>query len=142
MRWFFLLCLIAALGNAKASEDAAPPLGCGDFMRQLGLQRPDVKFVSCEQVKSSDLGMDRLEAVYRVEGKDIAKVENWLIHFAHVTPLKFACCGWESSEGDFKGRDGVMYTIGMGGEASVSTRKAFAKIPFLKLRIKRYFERP
>ncbi|BDB24006.1 hypothetical protein Tamer19_28790 [Cupriavidus sp. TA19] len=142
MKWVFLLCLIAILGNATASEEAAPHLVCGDFMSRLGLQRPDVRFVSCEPVRSSDPGMDRLEAVYRVEGKDIAKVENWLIRFAHVKPLRFACCGWQTSEGAFTGRDGAFYTIGMGGETSVSTRKAFAKIPFLKLRITRYFEQP
>ncbi|WP_432261254.1 DUF4952 domain-containing protein [Cupriavidus sp. TMH.W2] len=111
-------------------------------MNRLGLQRPDVEFVSCNRIHSPDPGMERLEAIYRVKGKDIAKVEDWLVRFAKVSRLKFACCGWETREGEFTGRDGARYTIGMGGEARVSQRSELAKIPFLNLYITHYLYEP
>jgi hypothetical protein len=129
-------------GDVAAAPTAAPPIACADFLQQLGLQRPDVKFVTCQTTGNPGPAMDGLQAVYRVAGKDITNVEGWLVAFAHVKPLKFSCCGLETSTVSFVGRDGAKYTIGMGGETTESQRKDFSKIPFLNVYVTHYFYEP
>jgi hypothetical protein len=137
------LCLSATLnGTAKAEGAPQPPLVCDDFLKQLDLQRTDVKFVSCESMRDG-AQPDGLEAVYQVEGKDIAKVESWLIRIAEVERLVFACCGWQTpNHGTLKDRNGSTYLISMGGEALVSQRKDFAKIPYLNVYVRHYLYAP
>jgi hypothetical protein len=138
------LCLAATLNNsAKAEESPEPPLVCGDFLKQLDLRRPDVQFMSCGSMRDNGTQPDGLEAIYRVEGKDIAKVESWLIRIANVKRLVFACCGWQTPNyGTIKDRNGSTYLVGMGGEALVNQRKDFSKIPYLNVYVRHYFYAP
>jgi hypothetical protein len=137
------LSLAASLNSAaKAQAAPEPPLVCGDFLKQLDLQRPDVKFASCGSMRDG-AQPDGLEAVYRVEGKDIAKVENWLIRVAKVKRLVFACCGWQTpNHGTLRDRNGSTYLISMGGEALVSQRRDFSKIPYLNVYVRHYLYTP
>jgi hypothetical protein len=144
VRLLVVLCLAATLNTAaKAEEAAEPPLVCGDFLKQLDLQRPDVEFSSCASFRDNGRQPEGLEAVYRVQGKDIAKVESWLIRIAEVKPLVFACCGWQTpNDGTLTDRNGSTYLIGMGGEALVSQRKDFSKIPYLNVYVRHYWYAP
>ncbi|CAB3759034.1 DUF4952 domain-containing protein [Paraburkholderia solisilvae] len=144
MKALIALCLAVFLNNtAKAEQVPEPPLVCGDFLKQLGLQRPDVKFVSCESLKDAGVWPEALQAVYQVEGKDIAKVENWLVRLAKVKRLRFVCCGWETpNEGMLEDRNGSTFVIGMGGEAMVTERKDFPKIPYLNVYVRHYLYEP
>jgi hypothetical protein len=144
VRVLVVLCLAACMNSAaKAEEVPEPPLVCGDFLEQLDLQRPDVKFFSCASFRDNGSRPEGLEAVYRVQGKDIAKVENWLIRIAKVKHLVFACCGWQTpNDGTLTDRNGSTYLIGMGGEALVSQRKDFSKIPYLNVYVRHYFYVP
>ncbi|MDR5810526.1 DUF4952 domain-containing protein [Caballeronia sp. LZ019] len=115
---------------------------CGDLLSEMKLQRSDIEFVRCEY-QSGD-GADGLKATYRVAGKDILNVENWLIRSAGVMRLRFACCGWETSDGVIKDRKGSTYYIGMGGEAyfdghMYDTRKELTRMPYINLYVTHYF---
>lgn len=142
MRYSVAVLLLLISLTVWAEPKPAPPLSCEDFLQQLGLQRADLKLSTCERTENPDPGMDGLQAVYRVEGKDINRVEQWLMNFVHVKPLKFNCCGWETSSEIFTGRDGAKYTMGMGGETIESRREDFAKIPYLKVYVTHYFYDP
>ena len=144
MKALIAVCLAVTLNSAaKAEEVPEPPLVCGDFLKQLDLQRPDVKFVRCGSLRDSGVQPEALEAVYQVEGKDIAKIESWLIRIAKVKRLVFACCGWQTpNDGTLTDRNGSTYLIGMGGEALVSQRKDFSKIPYLNVYVRHYLYAP
>ncbi|MBO0756209.1 MAG: DUF4952 domain-containing protein [Bradyrhizobiaceae bacterium] len=113
----------------------------GDFLRNLGLRRADVQFVKCDHIGIHDSLSNTLQAVYRVGGKDIANVELWLVKFAHVSKLKFICCGCETSVGSFTARDGAEFTTGMGGE-TIENDAIGAQIPYLNLYVTHYFHEP
>ena len=136
-----LLSLLSGVG-VRAETKPAPPIECGDFLRDLGFGRADVQFVKCDPIGMHNSFSGGLEAVYRVDGKDIANVEGWLVTFAHVSRLKFACCGWETSVGSFTARDGAEFTIAMGGETVENRRERFAQIPYLNLYVTHYFYEP
>lgn len=144
MKALVVLCLAACLSSTAMAEEAPePPLECGDLLKRLDLQRPDVKFVSCASFRDNGRQPEGLEAVYQVAGKDIAKVENWLVRIAKVKRLVFACCGWQTpNEGTLKDRSGSTYLIGMGGEAIENRRKDFSKIPYLNVYVRHYFYAP
>jgi hypothetical protein len=51
--------------------------------------------------------------------------------------LRFVCCGWETpNDGTLEDRNGSTFVIGMGGEALVSERKDFPKIPYLNVYVR------
>lgn len=136
-----LLSLLSSVG-VRAETKPAPPIECSDFLRNLGLRRADVHLVKCDHIGVHDPLSDGLDAVYRVDGKDIADVERWLVKFAHVSKLKFNCCGWETSVGYFTACDGAEFTISMGGETIENRRERFAQIPYLNLYVTHYFYQP
>ena len=144
MKALIAVCVAAVLNSAaKAEEVPEPPLVCGDFLKELNLQRPDVEFFSCASFRDNGSRPEGLEAVYRVQGKDIAKVESWLIRIAKVKRLVFACCGWQTpNHGTLRDRIGSTYLVSMGGEALVSQRKDFSRIPYLNVYVRHYFYVP
>lgn len=148
MKWGLLSCLLAvALSNAYAEEKLKPaggkldpPLKCDDFLKTIGLQRPDVKFITCKPGEFG--GIESLSAEYRVKGKDVIKVENWLVNLAHIHRLKRACCIWETGMKTFKGRDGADYEVSMSAESTVNSRRDLAKVPFFNLTVTHYLYSP
>ncbi|GAB3095526.1 DUF4952 domain-containing protein [Lysobacter terrae] len=123
--------------GAYAGERAAlPPAKCGDFLKQLKLGRPEIVFDKCKPVSMGNPSGNTLEATYKVKGQDIAKTEKWLNSWAHTGRLRFLCCGWETKNVEFRGRDGALYEIGMGGEAIESSREHFKDVPFLYLYVR------
>jgi len=136
MRGLLFLVLFFVFGTAFASEGMLlPPTKCGDFLKNLKLDRPDVVFDKCEAIPSGNPRGDTLEATYKVEGRNIIKVEKWLNSWAHTGKLRFLCCGWETKTVGFKGGDGAFYEIGMGGEATESSRSRLSKVPVIFLRV-------
>ncbi|KEY59604.1 DUF4952 domain-containing protein [Serratia sp. DD3] len=136
----FFFAVIGLHFNANAAPVAHPPLECGDFLHQLGLSRPDVKFQGC--AKHHDRNTDYLEATYRVTGNDLPQVEAWAIQTFNLKPLKFVCCGWESRTVAYRSKDGAEYYIGMGGETLINERQAWSKIPYLTLSMTHYINDP
>jgi hypothetical protein len=143
MKRFLAVLAFCTVGlNAHAADRLLPPLECGDFLQQLGLSRPDVTFQGCTKEHEPGQNLDRLEATYRVSGKDLAHVEAWAIRTFHLQRLRFECCGWNSPSVSFKAKDGAYYEIGLGGEALENHRKDWPKVPFLTLTVAHYLNEP
>jgi hypothetical protein len=134
MKWLLAFVVLSAASHAQGAENL-PPAECGDFLRRLGLARPDIVFVGCEKRHMGEPDADRLDATYRVLGKDLAKVEGWFIRTFHAKPLRFACCGWDTPPVSFKARDGAYYEVTFGGETIVNRRKDWVKVPYLTLSV-------
>ena len=145
MKWLLTCFLAVALSGAHAdeqlpSERLDPPTVCDDVLKAEGLQRADVKFVACKPGEFG--GIDNLSAEYRVQGKDVMSVENWLVKLAHVRRLKRACCIWETSRGNFKGREGSEYEVSMAAETTIRSRRDLPKVPFFHLTVTHYLRNP
>jgi hypothetical protein len=147
VKWFLSCLLAIGLSSAFADEKLVPsggkldpPLLCDDFLKAIGLQRPDVKFVTCKPGEFG--GIDNLSAEYRIEGKDVINVENWLVKLAHVSRLKRACCIWETGMKSFRGRDGADYEVSMSAQSTVSDRRNLTKVPSFSLTVTHYLYSP
>jgi hypothetical protein len=136
MRAIFVVLILLFSQQARCAEKIPPQASCGDILKDLKLGRSDVSFIECEAFPKGGEDGDGFKATYQVKGPDIANVEHWLIKLAHIEPLRFRCCGWDSPDGDFIGRDGRRYQIGIGGETIVNDRSEFAAIPFLNVFVK------
>ncbi|WP_370650722.1 DUF4952 domain-containing protein [Caballeronia sp. SL2Y3] len=99
-----------------------------------------MKFVACRPGEFG--GVSNLKAQYRVQGKDVLNVEDWLVRLAHVSRLKRACCVWETSIGNFTGRDGADYYVSMGTEATIISRRDLSRVPFFELNVTHYLHSP
>jgi hypothetical protein len=142
MKLLLTLVAISSAAAAQAAQKSAPTPECGDFLKQFGMERPDVIFFGCERHLERNPDADRPDATYRVAGKDLAHVEAWLMRAFHAKPLRFVCCGWETPTVWFKARDGAYYEIGFGGETAFNRRKDWPKVPYLTLSVTRDIEEP
>ena len=133
------LAAAASVPSAEAQGIKALPEAsqCADVLKRLRLERRDVVFVGCETRQAGDPDADRLEARYRVAGKDLARVEVWFMRRFHGKKLRFVCCGWETPPVWFKARDGAEYELAFGGETSVARREDWVKLPYLTLTVTR-----
>jgi hypothetical protein len=135
MKWLLADTALSTALNAQAAEKRPPASECADFLKRLRLARPDVMFVGCEKRHGSNPDADRLDATYRVNGRDLANVEAWFIRTFHAKPLRFVCCGWDTPPVAFKARDGASYELTFGGETVVNRRTDWVKVPYLTLSV-------
>ncbi|NET57204.1 MAG: DUF4952 domain-containing protein [Symploca sp. SIO2E6] len=93
---------------------------CGDFLAIWEEKPAQLQFTECKKVKLPP--GKGLTASYVVKGSDAAEVEKILQGKFGMTPLKFACCGWEpvvgdennfSGKGNYTDKDGWSFEITM-----------------------------
>ena len=162
MRWLTLLPMICCVNVALAgsgrdanssscgdycNDKPLPPLTCDDYLKRMSRKHPDVQFVECKPVMMSAPKVPGFEATYHVEGKDIGRVEAWLGRWAHMKPIKFMCCGWDTSPGYYEDKGGAGYEIKMFADAEVNgrfvdQRKDLAKLPYATLTVTHYLYAP
>lgn len=130
-----LLALIYLLHVGAHAADRLPPLQCSDFLRDMGLARPDVVFQGCATVHDRTPIPDSLQATYRVAGKDLDAVEKWAIRTFRMKRLRFTCCGWDSDSVYYTDKHRAGYEVGLGGETIVNQRKDWPSIPYLTLTV-------
>lgn len=142
MKLLLAFVAIFIMAEAQAAQTSSSAPKCGDFLRQLRLARPDVIFVGCERRGESGTQSESLDATYYVAGKDLAQVEIWLTRTFHAKPLRYVCCGWETTSVSLKARDGMLYEIGLGGETIFNRRRDWPKVPYLTFSVIRYLNEP
>jgi Domian of unknown function (DUF4952) len=135
------------VSQVARNEKLEPPVTCGDYLKQFGHARPDVEFVSCKSVIADAPKVPGFEAIYRVRGRDIEQVDNWLATWSEWEHLRFSCCQWDAPRGYYRDEQGSHYEIDMFAEAyidghMVNQRKDFAKLPFATLTVTHYLTLP
>jgi hypothetical protein len=70
-------------------------LKCGDLLEKYAEKPEKCHFIDCEK----GTGQTIMTATYSVNGNDSYEVEELLIEKYDIGPLKFTCCGWESTDG-------------------------------------------
>jgi hypothetical protein len=152
-RFVFILlfcCSVLACADAKSTtpiDQPEPPTTCADYLKLLGHARRDVVFIGCKRVQgnsATDLGF---EAEYRIEGRDIDKIDRWLSTWTRWERLRFSCCRWDAPSGFYKARNTSTYKIDMFADAWVSgrmidQRKDLANLPFATLTVTHYLYMP
>jgi hypothetical protein len=128
-------------------ERAEPPTACGDYLKEIGRGRPEIRFLGCKSITRNDSDDRGFEATYRVKGADIDKIDNWLATWTDWKHLRFSCCQWDSPTGFYKSTGGAEYYIEMSAEAyvkghMVNQRKDFVEIPYATLTITHYLYLP
>src|SRR5580700_848028 len=48
VKWLLAFVVLSAASHAQGAENL-PPAECGDFLKRLGLTRPDIVFVGCDK---------------------------------------------------------------------------------------------
>ncbi len=151
--------LLAFVAGADAKTDTTQKPGeavpgvadiaCTDFLAQLRKKPPKLEFVSCEKIRQ--YGTPALVARYRMAGADAAAIEAYFVKSAHMPPLRFLCCGWESIPKSPKAQTrtgfyvwrGQRFEITMSSdESTASQRKRWAEIPHFQVRATMYTESP
>jgi Domian of unknown function (DUF4952) len=139
-----LLCLTAC----RPSENRAMEV-CEDFLGRWGTKPVELAFTQCKRIENPQF--DRLESSYVVAGADAAKVEKLLQQKFNLAPLRFVCCGWESTSGDanrpshgsYRDREGYYFQISMGSDETVlRDRKNWPNIPQFHVRVTKYLGSP
>ncbi|WP_143749298.1 DUF4952 domain-containing protein [Caballeronia arvi] len=138
---------VRTMPSAASAVTAEPPLACGDYLKEIGHARPDVTFIGCKSVVSDEPKVPGFEATYRVQGKDIEKVDAWLATWAEWENLRFSCCQWDAPRGYYKDKRGSHFEVNMFAEAyidghMVNQKKDFAKIPYATLTVSHYLDIP
>jgi hypothetical protein len=121
---------------------------CEDFLETWGLKPAELKFTQCKRIENPQF--DRLESSYVVAGADAAGVEKLLQKKFNLAPLRFLCCGWESTSGDANRPSHGSYTdkgytfqISMGSdETLLRDRQNWPNIPQFYVRVTKYLGSP
>jgi len=158
VKWFAIVGLTCCVAVASIHSEAdtqsvgrkhvekpQPPLSCGDYLKQFGFARPEVQFLGCRSVLAEAPRVPGFEATYRVRGKDIDAVDNWLATWAEWERLRFSCCQWDAPRGFYKDKQGSNFEVNMFAEAYISghmvdQRKDFSKLPYATLTISHYLQ--
>jgi hypothetical protein len=128
-------------------ESADPPLACGDYLKQFGRERPEIRFVRCRSITGNNSNDPGFEATYRIQGKDLDAVDAWLATWARWEHLRFSCCQWDAPDGFYRDAHGSAYVVSMFADAyvnghMVNQRKYFSKLPYATLTITHYLYLP
>lgn len=125
------------------SHSPAPALvssgSCGDFLRVQSKAFEAVVFKGCEAGRLHQLRAEI--ASYEVVGLKAKEVEIELIRLFQMKPLRFVCCGWETSQaGRFKDANDNEYEVHM--TSGETTEKNWSKIPAFHLKVYKLLEQP
>jgi Domian of unknown function (DUF4952) len=122
---------------------------CEDFLKTWGMKPAELAFTQCQRIENPQF--DRLESSYVVAGADAARVEKFLKRKFNLAPLRFVCCGWEStsaktnrpSHGSYKDKEGYSFQIAMGSdETLLRDRKNWPNISQFHVRVTKYLGSP
>jgi hypothetical protein len=122
---------------------------CEDFLETWGMKPAKLAFTQCKRIKNPQF--DRLESSYVVAVADAARVEEFLQRKFNLAPLRFLCCGWEStsgkanrpSHGSYKDKEGYFFQIAMGSdETLLRDRKNWPNISQFHVRVTKYLGSP
>ncbi|EKS68610.1 MULTISPECIES: DUF4952 domain-containing protein [Caballeronia] len=134
--------------SSSFNDTAEPPLACGDFLKQMGRDRPEIVFVGCRSIEGNNANDPGFEATYHVKGKHIDATDNWIGTWAKWEHLRFSCCQWDAPRGYYRDNLGSHYEVNLFVEAyinggiMVNQRKDFPKLPYAILTITHYLYRP
>ncbi|HLP91081.1 MAG TPA: DUF4952 domain-containing protein [Nostocaceae cyanobacterium] len=138
------------VSQANQEVQLKAQITCKDFLLEFGDKPQELEFLECKN--SKNVGLDALEARYRVSGKDAAKVESLLQQKFQMSKLKFLCCGWESifvtkngsntpGKGYYTDNYGYRYTIDMHSEETlVNERENWQNIPYFYITVTAFLE--
>lgn len=99
---FLFISLKVSAQKIKNQNSIESELVCGDILNIYAKKHRKLEFIKCSKVKDSQI---KIEALYRFKGVDVNKVEKYLRKRYHTSPLKYNCCGWETSNyGCFKNK--------------------------------------
>lgn len=110
---------------------------CGDLLKQFAKKPRHLEFIDCNKGEEQTI----FKANYRVQGKNAALVEKFLIESYKMDRLKFICCGWQPEIGkltmvkksDYIANKGINigYFIRMySSETLIVNRNDWNKIPY------------
>jgi hypothetical protein len=131
-------------------SDTVTVTSCEDFLEKWKKKPRELHYLKCQEEKSAQLKV--FVAHYTVEGKNAAKVENFLSKNFGMAALGFVCCGWSprirrdrdsSLPGDGKYFDnGFRYEVTMlSGETGLS-RQNWHQLPLFQVRVTKFLEEP
>ena len=134
-------------GVASQGQRGEPPLACGDYLKQMGRERPDIHFVGCRSINGDDLETPGFVATYHVQGKDIGTIDAWLATWANWKHLRFECCQWDSPKGFYRDQHGSSYELNLFADAylhghMVDQRTNLAQLPYATLTVTHYLYLP
>jgi hypothetical protein len=139
-----VLCLTACRPPANATNEV-----CEDFLETWEMKPAELAFTQCKRIENPQF--DRLEASYVVTGADAARVEEFLQSKFNLAPLRFLCCGWESTSGDanrpshgsYTDKAGYYFQISMGSdETLLRDRKDWPNIPQFHVSVTKHLGSP
>ena len=122
--------------NKKRHTTSEGALNCGDLLEMYAEKPTELEFTKCE-IKSKS-GQILCEASYKVAGKDVGKIENYLIEKYGMGKLYFACCGWDTvgHDGNIQSQELTMINsnyemyITMWGEAIAENEEGESRLEF------------
>jgi len=112
---------------------------CGDLLADAVSSTHGLELVSCQPSHVGQLA--GLVAEYRVAARDVDGVEARLVAETGASPIRFACCGWESAPHVFIGRDGEHYQLVM-RSARETDERARERMPDLTVTVAQLLELP
>ena len=84
---------------------------CIDYLQELNLKPTNLKYQNCKKVEEPPAVL--LKASYIVSGKQAKTIEDFLHKEFGLKRLRFACCGWETSQATYIRNNGDTYSIQM-----------------------------
>ena len=130
------LCLIlSACVTAKATS--AP---CGDFLDKQGDKPAYIEYQGCH-AEYEGQGKP-LVARYRLDGTHAAEAEDFLRRRYGIQPLRFVCCGWESTPHSWVDDGHAWNLVFASEETLLSARAQWSRIPTFHIRVEQYTEEP
>lgn len=123
-------------------------LNCADLIKEFKDLPQELKFQGCEPGNYHQIRV--LRAKYQVTGKDSLAIEKFLIDNYGMSPLKFVCCGWESTSnsqgrryGAYTDRRGYDYELQMySGEVLIPEQLRRQDVPYFYVEIIGLLEDP
>lgn len=131
------LCLIlSACVTAKATSAPA----CGDFLDKQGDKPAYIEYQGCH-AEYEGQGKP-LVARYRLDGTHAAEAEDFLRRRYGIQPLRFVCCGWESTPHSWVDDGHAWNLVFASEETLLSARAQWSRIPTFHIRVEQYTEEP
>lgn len=110
---------------------------CGDFLKRYEID--EIIFKGCKKDKYHQL--DSFKADYLVRGADAHDVENKLMKKINMSPLKYACCGWENGYAEVDDNNHLI-VIMFSTETLIQSRKNWGNIKNFHINVFLLLEEP
>ena len=113
---------------------------CGDFLDKRGDKPAYIEYQGCH-AEYEGQGKP-LVARYRLDGTHAAEAEDFLRRRYGIQPLRFVCCGWESTPHSWVDDGHAWNLVFASEETLLSARAQWSRIPTFHIRVEQYTEEP